>query len=93
MFNRKDQTYIIGDETIDRILCDPAQPLGQIATLLPDNVTVLDIGAGNGMLGRVLQRAGKKVTIDAIEWIFCCNVSEWISCYTIRSCSSKVRMK
>jgi 2-polyprenyl-3-methyl-5-hydroxy-6-metoxy-1,4-benzoquinol methylase len=67
MFNRKDQTYIIGDETIDRILCDPAQPLGQIATLLPDNVTVLDIGAGNGMLGRVLQRAGKKVTIDAIE--------------------------
>lgn len=67
MFGRKDQTYIIGDEAIDKILSDPAQPLGQIAKILPDAATVLDIGAGNGMLGRVLQHAGKKVIIDAIE--------------------------
>ena len=67
MFNRKDQTYVIGDETIEKILSDSAQPLSQIARILPDAVTVLDIGAGNGMLGRVLQRAGKRVTIDAIE--------------------------
>lgn len=67
MFGRKDQTYIVGDEAIDKILSDPAQPLGQIAKILPDAATVLDIGAGNGMLGRVLQRAGKQVTIDAIE--------------------------
>ena len=67
MFGRKDQTYIVGDEAVDKILSDPAQPLGQIAKILPDAVTVLDIGAGNGMLGRVLKRAGKQVTIDAIE--------------------------
>jgi 2-polyprenyl-3-methyl-5-hydroxy-6-metoxy-1,4-benzoquinol methylase len=67
MFNRKDETYIIGDEVLDKILSDVAQPLGQIAKILPDSATVLDIGSGNGMLGRVLQRAGKKVTIDAIE--------------------------
>lgn len=67
MFCRKDQTYVIGDESIDKILSDPAQPLGQIVRILPDAATVLDIGAGNGMLGRVLQRAGKRVTIDAIE--------------------------
>lgn len=67
MFARKDATYIIGDESLDKILSDPAQPLGQIARLLPDAATVLDIGAGNGMLGRVLQRAGKQVIIDAIE--------------------------
>lgn len=67
MFDRKDQTYIIGDEIIDRILSDPAQPLSQITMILPDGAIVLDIGAGNGMLGRVLQRACKQVTIDAIE--------------------------
>lgn len=67
MFNRKEHTYVIGDEAIDKILSDTAHPLGQIARLLPDGATVLDIGAGNGMLGRVLQRAGKRVFIDAIE--------------------------
>lgn len=67
MFRRNEKTYVIGDESIDKILSDPAQPLGQIARILPDDATVLDIGAGNGMLGRVLQRAGKRVTIDAIE--------------------------
>lgn len=67
MFRRNEKTYVIGDEAIDKILSDPAQPLGQIARMLPDAATVLDIGAGNGMLGRVLQRVGKRVTIDAIE--------------------------
>jgi hypothetical protein len=55
MFRRNDKTYVIGDEAIDKILSDPAQPLGQIARILPDAATVLDIGAGNGMLGRVLK--------------------------------------
>ena len=67
MFSRKDQTYIISDETLDKILGDAAQPLGQIAKILPNGAIVLDIGAGNGMLGRVLQRACKQVIIDAIE--------------------------
>jgi len=67
MFSRKEQTYLIGDNTLTNILHDLAQPLGQIARLLPDGATVLDIGAGNGMLGRVLQQAGKQVTIDGIE--------------------------
>ena len=67
MFRRNEKTYVIGDEAVDKILGDPAQPLGQIVRILPDATTVLDIGAGNGMLGRVLQRSGKRVTIDAIE--------------------------
>lgn len=67
MFSRKEQTYQVGNETLANILRDPAQPLGQIAKLLPEGATVLDIGAGNGMLGRVLQQAGKQVTIDGIE--------------------------
>lgn len=67
MFVRKDETYVIGDDVLDKILADPAHPLGQISKILPDNATVLDVGAGNGMLGRVLRHAGKRITIDAIE--------------------------
>ena len=67
MFDRKEQTYVIGDEAIDKILSDPAHPLCRIASILPEAATVLDIGAGNGMLGRVLQRTRKHVTIDGIE--------------------------
>ncbi len=67
MFVRKDQTYIISDDALSKILKDPANPLGQIAKILPDAAKVLDIGAGNGMLGRVLRHAGRRVTIDGIE--------------------------
>lgn len=67
MFVRKDQTYVINDDALDKILQDPAHPLGQIVKILPNAATVLDIGAGNGMLGRVLKHAGKQVAIDAIE--------------------------
>ena len=49
MFSRKDQTYIISDETLEKILGDAAQPLGHIAKILPNGAIVLDIGAGNGM--------------------------------------------
>lgn len=67
MFDRKNETYIIGDEVLDKILSDNAHPLKHIAKILPDSAIVLDIGAGNGMLGRVLRRASKQVIIDAIE--------------------------
>lgn len=67
MFKRPEQNYAIEDAVIDGILRDEAQPLCQIAKLLPDGVSVLDIGAGSGILGRVLKRAGKHVTIDGIE--------------------------
>jgi 2-polyprenyl-3-methyl-5-hydroxy-6-metoxy-1,4-benzoquinol methylase len=67
MFVRPEQNYAIEDTVIDGILSDPAQPLCRISKLLPDGATVLDIGSGSGVLGRVLRRAGKNVTIDGIE--------------------------
>lgn len=67
MFTRPEQNYAIADSIIDGILEDRAQPLCQIAKLLPEGATVLDIGAGSGILGRVLERAGKRVIIDGIE--------------------------
>lgn len=67
MFTRPEQNYAIKDSVIDGILRDEAQPLCQIAKLLPDGVSVLDIGAGSGILAQVLKRAQKKVVIDGIE--------------------------
>ncbi len=67
MYKRPEQNYAVEDATIEGILRDDAQPLCQIAKLIPDGSTLLDIGAGSGMLGRVLKRAGKQVVIDGIE--------------------------
>lgn len=67
MFTRPEQTYAITDTAIDGIFNDEAQPLFQIAKMLPEGATVLDIGTGSGVLGRVLKRAGKHVYIDGIE--------------------------
>lgn len=67
MFTRPEQNYAIEDTVIDGILNDDAQPLCQITKILPEAATVLDIGAGSGILGRVLKRAGKHVAIDGIE--------------------------
>jgi len=67
MFNRPEQSYIVTDTVIDGILQDQANSLCQIAKQLPEGVTVLDIGAGSGILGRLLRRIGKHVVIDAIE--------------------------
>lgn len=67
MFSRPEQNYEITNSVIDEILLDPAQPLKHIADMLPDGATVLDIGAGSGVLARVIMRTGKRVTIDGIE--------------------------
>src|SRR5574340_1143841 len=67
MFSRPEQNYEIADSVIDGILLDPAQPLNHIANLLPHGATVLDIGAGSGVLSRVIKRSGKQVKIDGIE--------------------------
>lgn len=67
MFTRPEQNYDVPDETLDGILSDPAQPLARIAALVEDGSCILDIGAGNGLLARVLSRAGKNVVIDGVE--------------------------
>ena len=67
LFQRPEASYVVPDSVIDAILADPAQPLAWMAKLVPDGAQVLDVGAGNGNLARTLARAGRAVTIDAIE--------------------------
>ncbi|MGB3904056.1 MAG: class I SAM-dependent methyltransferase, partial [Anaerolineae bacterium] len=52
---------------VDSILGDETNPLNRIAHIVPDDARVLDIGAGNGLLARVLLRTHKGLTIDGIE--------------------------
>lgn len=67
MFNRPKNTYEVSYDAIDAILRDEASPLNLIARLIPDGATVLDVGAGNGLLGQVLKGLNKDVLIDGIE--------------------------
>lgn len=67
MFKRPVDTYIVSKDAIARILRDSASPLNHVARLIPDGSTVLDIGAGNGLLGQVIKELNKSVFIDGIE--------------------------
>jgi 2-polyprenyl-3-methyl-5-hydroxy-6-metoxy-1,4-benzoquinol methylase len=67
MFKRPKDTYLVSKDAIPRILRDNASPLNHIARLIPEGSTVLDIGAGNGLLGQIFQGLKKSVFIDGIE--------------------------
>jgi len=67
LFERPVANYGVPDEVIGGILADPAQPLARIAKIIPPEARVLDVGCGNGNLGRVLKRAGRASPIDGVE--------------------------
>lgn len=65
IFKRERKTYDLKEHA--KIIADPADPLVNISGLIPDNATVLDIGCGNGALGRLLKNTRKDIVIDGIE--------------------------
>lgn len=67
IFERPAKTFAFDQRVIGWILDDPANPLNRIARLIPEGAIVLDVGAGNGILARLLQAMGKSVEIDAVE--------------------------
>jgi hypothetical protein len=67
VFERPEDTYAVNQDAIQRILRDDASPLNRIARLIPSGATVLDIGAGNGLLGQVFKGLNKTILIDGIE--------------------------
>ena len=67
MFTRTNKTYNYDQTLIDNILKDDANPLNRISAIIPESSTVLDIGAGNGILAKVLKKTHSKLIIDGIE--------------------------
>lgn len=67
VFERPVTSFGLDPRVVGWILADDANPLNQIAHAVLTDSTVLDIGAGNGILPRLLEALGKVVSIDAIE--------------------------
>ena len=67
LYKRPRSTYVVPDSVLEGMLHDAANPLLRIATLLPAGSTVLDVGAGSGLLPRLTGRLGKRITFDGIE--------------------------
>lgn len=67
LFERDSGNYLIEDDVVRRMLADPASPISLICDAIPEGASVLDVGAGNGVLGRALSLSGKRVYIDGIE--------------------------
>lgn len=67
MFDRPNRTYEVQTGTDERITRDSANPLIQISELVHDQARILDIGAGNGSLGRLLSTLDREIIIDGIE--------------------------
>lgn len=67
IFERPRTSFAVDPRLTEWILNDSANPLNHIVRSIPDGAVVLDIGAGNGILARLLRDVGRKVIIDAIE--------------------------
>jgi 2-polyprenyl-3-methyl-5-hydroxy-6-metoxy-1,4-benzoquinol methylase len=52
---------------VEWTLADPANPLNRLVRIIPKGSRVLDIGAGNGMLARLLQHVHAEITVDGVE--------------------------
>lgn len=69
MFQRPDVTYSIDYSKLDldAFMQDETNPLVRISLFIPDGSKVLDIGAGNGLLGWLISRTHKSTVIDGVE--------------------------
>lgn len=67
LFERPATSFEIDPLAIERVLADEANPLNRIVRSIPRGASVLDIGAGNGMLGRLLRVTNRDATVHGLE--------------------------
>lgn len=69
MFVRPKDTYKINFDLLNHndFVNDKSNPIGNIISKLPLRCTVLDIGAGNGLLGCLISKIKPNILIDGVE--------------------------
>jgi 2-polyprenyl-3-methyl-5-hydroxy-6-metoxy-1,4-benzoquinol methylase len=67
LFERPAHSFEFDDRALQWISDDEANPLNRIAQLIPVGKSVLDVGAGNGVLARLLAFQGRNCVIDGVE--------------------------
>ncbi len=67
LFERPSQSYSLDPRAVEWILADSANPLNRLVSVIPKGARVLDVGAGNGVLARLLQHVHGDVIIDGVE--------------------------
>ncbi len=67
IFERPEQSFAFDPRSLDWILADEANPLNRIVQVVLDGTRLLDVGAGNGVLARLLKHVGRDVVLDAVE--------------------------
>lgn len=67
LFERPRQSFDLDPRALEWILADPANPLNRLVSIIPKGSRVLDIGAGSGLLARLLQHVHAEITVDGVE--------------------------
>lgn len=67
VFTRPNSTYDFDPSLLQKIIQDPASTLNIISDLIAQPGRVLDVGAGNGLLGALLRQKKRQVEIDGLE--------------------------
>lgn len=67
LFARPSGSFDLHPRALEWILADPANPLNRLTQAIPKGASVLDVGAGNGMLARLLLHVHGDLVIDGVE--------------------------
>lgn len=100
LFERPAHSFEFDERAFQWISDDEANPLNRIARIIPVGSSILDVGAGNGVLARLLAFQGRDCVIDGVEpdpvaqkaarfhyrSLFCGTVDEFVSAGRDRDC-------
>lgn len=67
LFERPAHSFEFDERALQWISDDAANPLNRIARIMTDSARVLDVGAGNGVLARLLKFQGRSCVVDGVE--------------------------
>lgn len=67
LFERPAHSFEFDQRALQWISDDEANPLNRISQIVPDGARVLDVGAGNGVLARLLEYQKRDCSIDGVE--------------------------